>query len=138
MKFSHQEQEEPRIDLVPFIDVLLVILIFLMLTTTYSRYTQLELTLPVASTDASEADEPATIAVTVDTHGRYTVEGRPLQRRSAEAVSDAMRAAGATAQTRLIISADAASAHQSVVTVMDAARRVGLTQITFLAQIGAD
>lgn len=138
MRFSQAEQEEPRIDLVPFIDVLLVILIFLMLTTTYSRYTELELTLPVASADASDSDEPATVAITVDTQGRYTVDGQPLGRQSAEAVSDAMRAAGATPRTRLVISADAASAHQSVVTVMDAARRVGLTQITFLAQIGAD
>ncbi|MCK9516849.1 MAG: biopolymer transporter ExbD [Ottowia sp.] len=137
MKFSATTEEEPKIDLVPFIDVLLVILIFLMLTTTYSRYTELELTLPVASEDASEPDEPRQVTVTVSRDGRYAVDAHALQSHSAEAVSDALRSAGATPETRLIISADAASAHQSVVTVMDAARRVGLTQITFLAQTGS-
>lgn len=137
MKFRSSVQEEPKIDLVPFIDVLLVILIFLMLTTTYSKYAELELTLPVASEDANEEDEPQEITITVSRDGRYAVDASALENQSAEAVSDALRGAGATPQTRLIISADAASSHQSVITIMDAARRLGLTRITFLAQTGS-
>lgn len=134
MRFTQSPPEEPKIDLVPFIDVLLVILIFLMLTTTYSKYTDLQLTLPVASDNVNSEDAVQSIEVTVDTSGHYTVERQPLAQQSAEALADALRAAGAQPKTRLIISADAATAHQSVITVMDAARRLGLTQITFLAQ----
>lgn len=137
MKFSRSDQEEPKIDLVPFIDVLLVILIFLMLTTTYSRYTELELTLPVASEDVSEEDTPKDITVTVSREGHYAVDADTLEGHTAESISNALRGAGATPETRLIISADAASSHQAVVTVMDAARRLGLTRITFLAQTGS-
>lgn len=137
MKFSRSDQEEPKIDLVPFIDVLLVILIFLMLTTTYSRYTELELTLPVASEDVSEEDTPTDITVTVSRDGHYAVDADTLEGHTPETISNALRGAGATPETRLIISADAASSHQAVVTVMDAARRLGLTRITFLAQTGS-
>ena len=136
MKFRPRQPEEPQIDLVPFIDVLLVILIFLMLTTTYNRFTELQLTLPVANADAAH-DRPKEIVVAVAADGRYAVDKQPLAGRSAEAVADALRAAQPAPDTVLIISADAAATHQAVVTAMEAARQLGLTRITFAAQTGA-
>ena len=135
MKFRPHPPEEPEINLIPFIDVLLVILIFLMLTTTYSKFTELQLTLPVASADASR-DRPKEIVVAVASDGRYAVNKEPLAGNSVEAVANALRAVAAQ-DSILIISADAAAPVQAAVTVMDAARRVGLTQITFAARTGA-
>ena len=134
MRFSRRKPEEPEINLIPFIDVLLVILIFLMLTTTYSKFTELQVTLPVADADASR-ERPKEIVVAVAADGRYAVNRQPLEARSVDAVARALRAL-AGKDSVLIISADATAPVQAVVTVMDAARREGLTQITFAAQSG--
>ena len=92
MNFRPHPHDEPEINLIPFIDVLLVVLIFLMLSTTYSKFTELQVKLPAA--DAAKAGKDSVI----------------------------------------IISADASATHQAVITVMEAARRQGLTQITFATQ----
>ena len=134
MKFRPHPPEEPEINLIPFIDVLLVILIFLMLTTTYSKFTELQVTLPTASADAAR-DRPKEIVVAVAADGRYAVNREPLDARGVEAVARALRALAGKDRV-LIISADASAPVQAVVTVMDAARREGLTQITFAAQTG--
>lgn len=134
MKFRHRPHEEPEINLIPFIDVLLVILIFLMLTTTYSKFTELQVTLPVANADASR-ERPKEIVVAVAADGRYAVNGQPVEARSVEAMGQAL-AALAQEGSVLIISADASAPVQAVVTVMDAARRQGLSQIAFAAQTG--
>ncbi|MFV0681327.1 ExbD/TolR family protein [Ottowia sp.] len=132
MKFRPHPPEEPEINLIPFIDVLLVILIFLMLTTTYSKFTELQVQLPVADADASR-DRPKEIIIAVSTDGRYAVNQQALQERSVEAVASALRALAQEGSV-LIISADATAPVQAVVTAMDAARREGLTHITFAAQ----
>ena len=137
MKFRHGSREEPEINLIPFIDVLLVILIFLMLTTTYNKFTELQLTLPTADTEAMK-DRPREIIVTVSADGRYIVNKQPLQGRSVTELGSAMNVAaqamGAGKPPVLIISADAQTPHQAVVTVMEAARARGLSQITFASQ----
>lgn len=135
MKFRPHPPEEPEINLIPFIDVLLVILIFLMLTTTYSRFTELQIALPVADADAAR-ERPKEIVVAVSADGRYAINKQPLEQRSVDAVASALRGL-AGKDSVLIISADASAPVQAVVTVMDAARRSGLTQITFAAQTGA-
>jgi len=137
MKFRPRDREEPEINLIPFIDVLLVILIFLMLTTTYSKFTELQLTLPVA--DAEQMRErPKEIIVAVAADGRYAVNKAGVEGRDVERMAAALRAAApADAESIVIISADAMAPHQSVITVMEAARRVGLTQITFATQSAA-
>ena len=134
MKFRPRAPEEPEINLIPFIDVLLVILIFLMLTTTYSKFTELQVSLPVADAEA-QRDRPKEIIVAIAADGRYAVNREPLDARGVEAVARALRAL-AGKDSVLIISADATAPVQAVVTVMDAARREGLTQITFAAQSG--
>ena len=126
--------DEPEINLIAFIDVLLVVLIFLMLSTTFARYAELRLTLPTAQADPP-VQRPLEILVSVASDGRFAVDRQPLEARSVEALSSALAAAAAGRQDAVVIvSADALSAHQSVVNVMEAARRVGLSRLTFAAQ----
>ena len=137
MNFRPRAKEEPEINLIPFIDVLLVILIFLMLTTTYSRFTEMQLKLPVADTEA-QRDYPKEVIVAVSADGRYIVNKQPVEGRGPEALATALtEAAKAGKDSVVIITADATATHQSVITVMEAARRVGLTQITFATQSSA-
>lgn len=134
MNFRHRVREEPEINLIPFIDVLLVVLIFLMLSTTYSKFTELQLKLPVADADA-QRDYPKEVLVTVTSEGAYAVNKVPVVGRSLDALSAALLdGAKAGKESVVIISADASAKHQAVVTVMEAARRSGLTQITFATQ----
>ena len=137
MNFRPRTKDEPEINLIPFIDVLLVIGIFLMLTTTYSKFTELQLTLPVADSE-QQRDRPKEVIVSVSSDGRYAVNKTGVDGKTVEAMVQALRAeASAGRDSVVIISADAMSPHQSVVTVMEAARRVGLTQITFATQSSA-
>ena len=137
MNFRQRRTEEPEINLIPFIDVLLVVLIFLMLTTTYSKFTQIELTLPVADA-AQQRDRPKEVIVSVAADGRYAVNQAATDGKSVDHLAAALRDAAKAGQgTVVIISADALAPHQSVISVMEAARREGLTQITFATQSSA-
>ncbi|MDM0073033.1 biopolymer transporter ExbD [Variovorax sp. J2P1-59] len=137
MHFRHGSRDEPEINLIPFIDVLLVVLIFLMLSTTYSKFTEMQLRLPVADVEA-QRDYPKEVIVAVSADGRYSINKNVLPDRSVEAVAAALAAASGGARDNVvIISADANAAHQSVITVMEAARRAGLVQITFATQSAA-
>ncbi len=134
MKFSRRRMEEPEINLIPFIDVLLVVLIFLMLSTTYSRFTELQVNLPNANAEKLK-ERPGEIIVAVSGDGRYAVNRRPVDGRSVELLSAELASAAAgRADTVVIISADAMAAHQAVINVLDAARRAGLQRLTFAAQ----
>lgn len=136
MNFRPRRPEEPEINLIPFIDVLLVVLIFLMLSTTYSRYSELQINLPVA--DATPLRErPAEILLSIAADGRYSLNRRALDSRAVEVLAAELRAAAASAGERavLIVSADALATHQSVVTVMDAARRANLPRLSFASQL---
>lgn len=130
----HRHPEEPEINLIPFIDVLLVILIFLMLSTTYSRFTELQLQLPTAAAEPMR-ERPGEIVVSVASDGRTTLNRQPVDGRSVEALSMQLRrAAAGRDDTVLIVSADAMATHQSVINVLDAARRAGLSRLSFAAQ----
>jgi len=134
LNFRRPVREEPEINLIPFIDVLLVILIFLMLTTTYNRFTEMQLQLPQANADPTRG-RPREIVVAISADGSYAVNRNLLDGRSVESIVMALeRAAGTNKDAALIISADASARHQAVITVMEAARRAGLTQITFATQ----
>ena len=134
MNFRPRARPEPEINLIPFIDVLLVVLIFLMLSTTYSKFTELQLKLPVADAEA-QRDHPKEVIVAVSSDGRYSINRSPVTGRSADAVATALAdASRGNKDSVVIISADAASPHQSVITVLEAARRSGLSQVTFAAQ----
>lgn len=134
LNFRKPRPEEPEINLIPFIDVLLVILIFLMLTTTYSKFTELQITLPTADAEKLR-DHPREIVVAVGADGRYAVNRKPVDGRSVELLAAELAAAsGGSSEMVVIVSADATAAHQSVVNVMDAARRAGLPRLTFATQ----
>ena len=134
MRFSRRHIEEPEINLIPFIDVLLVVLIFLMLSTTYSRFTELQINLPSAEAEKLP-NRPGEIIVAVSADGRYSVNHKLLEGRSVELLTNEMSAAATgRPDSVVIISADALSAHQAVINVLDAARRAGLSRLTFAAQ----
>jgi biopolymer transport protein ExbD len=137
MNFRPRPKDEPEINLIPFIDVLLVVLIFLMLSTTYSKFTELQLKLPVADAEAPR-DHPKEVIVSVAGDGRFSINRNVLNGRSVDVVSAALAdAAKGGKDSVVIISADAASPHQAVITVLEAARRTGLNQVTFAAQLPA-
>lgn len=127
-------REEPEMNLVPLIDVLLVILIFLMITTTYSRYSELQINLPTA--DAPQAtDRPLQINVAVTAAGQYVVNKTPVMFTTAEAFSNELkRAAGSNEDPMIVINADAKATHQAVIRVMEAARFANFNRITFSTQ----
>lgn len=130
----HLREEEPEINLIPFIDVLLVILIFLMLTTTYAKLTELKINLPTANAQAAKP-RPHELVVVVTADGRYTVNQRLIEGRSVDVLAAGLTAAtGGIKDTVVVVTADASATHQSVINVMDAARRAGLSQLTFATQ----
>jgi biopolymer transport protein ExbD len=137
LRFGQTRRDEPEINLIPFIDVLLVVLIFLMLSTTYSKFTEMQLRLPVADTD-SQRNYPKEVLVTVSSEGAYSVNRQAVEGPALLSLAKALEAAAQGKQDSVvIIHADAGARHQSVITVMEAARRVGLTQITFATQSSA-
>ncbi|MEW6314574.1 MAG: biopolymer transporter ExbD [Pseudomonadota bacterium] len=128
-------REEPEINLVPMIDVLLVILIFLMVTTTYSRFSEMQINLPQAEAEKPALDRPNLINIAVDAAGRYMVNNTPLATTDGEGLGIEMRrAAGNNADPVIVINADANASHQSVIRVMEAARNAGYSHVTFATQ----
>ena len=127
-------REEPEINLVPFIDVLLVIVIFLAVTTTYSRYSEMQINLPTA--DASKpVDRPNQINVGVSVTGQYMINRAAVTFTTPEALAaELQRAAGSNTDPVIIINADGNATHQSVINVMEAARVAGFGKITFTTQ----
>ena len=137
MNFRSRPHVEPEINLIPFIDVLLVVLIFLMLSTTYSKFTELQVKLPAADAE-QQRDYPKEVIVAVSSDGRYMINKTLIEGRGIEVLGSALvEAATAGKDSVIIISADASATHQSVITVMEAARRHGMTQITFATQSNA-
>ena len=128
-------RDDPEINFIPLIDVLLVILIFLMVTTTYQRVAELQITLPEANADAPK-DRPREINGGLDAQGRSKSDREPACTfTSVDALAGMLkRAAGDTKDPVVIINADAQATHQSVVHVMEAARAAGLVHITFATQ----
>ena len=127
-------REEPEINFIPLIDVLLVILIFLMVTTTYSRFSELQINLPTA--DASKPpDRPQQIDVAVDAKGQYAINRQVIGTANRDVLAEALRrAAGGMKDPVIVISADADATHQSVIRVMEAAQSAGYVRITFTIQ----
>jgi biopolymer transport protein ExbD len=129
-----KEKEALEINLVPMIDVMLVILIFLMISTTYSKYTELQINLPSAQAER-QLERPNEITVLVNAQGQYVVNRTPVPFHSVEQLAEELRRAGAPLKEPVvIISADAVATHQSVIRVMEASRLAGLSQITFTTQ----
>jgi biopolymer transport protein ExbD len=127
-------REDLEINLIPLIDVLLVILIFLMVTTTYSRYSELQINLPTAEANKPE-ERPNQINVAVDGQGKYVVNKVSVPFRGPASFADELkRAAAGLPDPVIVINADADATHQSVINIMEAARIAGYSRITFTTQ----
>ncbi|WP_373974613.1 biopolymer transporter ExbD [Chitinibacter sp. SCUT-21] len=135
MKFRKgRERVEPEINFIPLIDVLLVILIFLMATTTYSKFAELKINLPTADAE-KQVEQPQTIQIGISANGQYAINGEPAVFNSPDEFSVLLRrTAGNNADPMIVINADAQSSHQSVVNVMEAARTAGYGKLTFATQ----
>lgn len=135
MNFRRGEQrEQVEINLIPMIDVLLVILIFLVVTTTFSQQSELQINLPAAEAEKPE-ERPASVTVAVDVAGRYVVAGRPYVGKSVDELAiELKRAAGGNPDPVIVIAADARATHQAVIDVMEAARRAGFARLSFATQ----
>ncbi len=133
-----KKHEDLEMNLVPLIDVLLVIIIFLVVSSTFARMSELQINLPTAEANSPE-QKPVVIDVAVDAKGRYVVGKSALSESSVSAIGSALkRAAGDGKEPTIIINADANTTHQSVINVMEAARQVGFTHITFATQTGGN
>ena len=129
-------REEPELNLIPMIDVMLVILIFLMITTTYSKYTELQINLPTADAE-KQPERPGEINVLVNSAGQYVINKSAVAFSNVRALADDLRrAGGAQKDPVIVISADASATHQAVIRVMEAARLAGYPQITFTTVAG--
>ena len=135
MNFQRRRsRDEPEINLIPMIDVLLVILIFLMVTTSYAKYSELQINLPQAGGEAVTA-QAKPINVAVDASEHYAINNRGVPYSGIESLVESLReAAGDQADPTIVINADAKATHQSVINVMEAARRAGYGRITFTTQ----
>jgi biopolymer transport protein ExbD len=134
MKFRRALDEEPELNLIPLIDVMLIVLIFLAVTTTYSRYAELRIELPKADAKATQ-NRPGEILIGVTADGRYALEKRLLAKSDVDALIAAMRlAAQGRTDSLVVIHADAQAPHQSVINVMEAARILQLGRISFVTE----
>ena len=135
MNFQRRRnRDEPEINLIPMIDVLLVILIFLMVTTSYAKYSELQINLPQASGE-TVADKIKSINVAVDSSEHYAINNRGVTYTGIDSLVASLKdAAGDQTDPTIIINADAKAPHQSVINVMEAARRAGYGRITFTTQ----
>jgi biopolymer transport protein ExbD len=129
---KNRSTPEPEINLIAFIDVLLVVVIFLMLTTSWSRLTEINLTLPAADAE-KQTERPRQIILSVTAQGQFAINKSPVGGNTVAALT-AVLTPLASKEVSLVINADALASHQSVVNAMEAARRSGLSQITFATQ----
>jgi biopolymer transport protein ExbD len=132
MRFRRPYEEEPEVNLIPLIDVLLIVLIFLAVSTTYSRFAELKIQLPSADA-TTPATPPNIINVAVTADGRYALDKAVLPD-SASLAEALTRAAQGREDVLLVINADAQAPHQSVISVMEASRLAGIVRISFATQ----
>ncbi|MGF1615957.1 MAG: ExbD/TolR family protein [Gammaproteobacteria bacterium] len=140
MRFTGPRQEQRiELNITPLIDVVFLLLIFFMVSTTFERDSELQIELPEATAQPKEVKDHA-IAVTIDASGQYQVEGRSLVNRQRETLKQAIARAreGRSGASSLLVSADASAPHQAVVNVMDAARQLGIDRLSFATRLAQE
>ncbi|SCZ67763.1 ExbD/TolR family protein [Thiohalomonas denitrificans] len=138
MKFQRANRGEPEVNLTPLIDVVFLLLIFFMVSTTFERKTEISVELPEATGEQQELEQKV-VEVTIDAEGHYYVDGQELINTQLETLKRALRkAAGDAEEPQLILSADRKATHESVISAMDAARQVGLYNMTFATRQPAE
>ncbi len=138
MDLRRTRAEEPELNVIPLIDIVFILLIFFIVTTTFTRETQIKLNLPVANSDQLKTEDKI-VEVSVDAQGQYFVNGQAVINTDVETLKRALqKSAGDLKDPPLIISADGKTPHQAVITVMDAARQLGFVHMTFTTQQSKD
>jgi len=127
-------REDPDVTLTPLIDVVFLLLIFFMISTTFERSSELAIELPEATMEAKPARE-STIEVSIDAEGRYYIDGNMLINTQRSTIKRALKKASNATFPPLILTADEGTPYQSVVTFMDVARQLGFTRLRFAAQL---
>jgi len=139
MRFQRKKRQSVDITLISMIDVLFVLLLFFMVSTTFNRNTEVKIKLPEAN-GAEAGSHPKMITLSIDANGAYTLTGEdntvhPLTDSNIETLKQALRNLSANkTDTPFIINADGKTPHQAVITALEAASNEGFTQITFAAQ----
>ncbi len=127
--------EDPEINFIPLIDVLLVIIIFLVVSTTFSKFSELKINLPIAEANQSK-DKDNSINIIITKDGQYSINEKIIESVSLEKLVAELKAeSNGKTDMPVIINADAMTTHQSVVDVMEASRLVGLNRITFSTKV---
>ena len=130
-----KKHEELELNLVPLIDVLLVIIIFLAVSTTFSRFSELKINLPTAEANSPDK-KPNVINVSISADGVYSVNDIQLSNKSLDSIITALKNSSKNEkEVPVIINANAKSKHQSIINVMEASKQIGLTHITFSTKI---
>lgn len=138
MNLHPQRKEELELNITPLIDVVFLLLIFFMVSTTFEREAEIKITLPKVSQEGGET-ESQVIQVAIDANERVYIDERPLEDASLAAIRAAIAASGQALEgPAVVIKADSGVSHQAVVRVMDAARQAGLVRITFATQVAGD
>lgn len=138
MKFQRQRREEININLTPLIDVVFLLLIFFMITTTFTRESHLSISLPEASNAESPVEEPKSIEVLIGADGQYSINDAPLvNSESLTLRRGILKVAGDTRDMPFVITADAKAQHQAVVRVMDVAGDLGFSTLSITTQQAA-
>lgn len=138
MNLHPQRKEELELNITPLIDVVFLLLIFFMVSTTFERESEIKITLPKVSQEGGEA-ESQVIQVAIDANERIYIDERPLEDASLPALRAAIAASGQALEgPAVVIKADSGVSHQAVVRVMDAARQAGLVRITFATEVAGD
>ena len=132
---KNKKDDDLEIYFIPLIDVLLVIIIFLVVSTSFARLSQLKINLPVAEANIAE-NKPDYINVGITKDGQYSINEKQINAKSVEELTLKLREVSASkTDTPLVINADSLASHQSVINVMEASRKVGLTKITFSTKV---
>ena len=138
MRFARREKPEVEVNLTPLIDVVFLLLIFFMVTTTFNQHANLRVELPDAS-NAVQSNEENKVEVIIDKNGQYFIDGTSLLDQQSRTLVTALGKVVKDRNTeKILIRADAQAPHQSVVSVMDAAGKLGLTQISIATSSGQD
>ena len=138
MNLQPKRREDPDVNLTPLIDVVFLLLIFFMVSTTFERENEISLELPEASGKQVE-NQHAPVEITIDAKGRYFINKVEVVNTELETLMQAIKkAAGDEAKPRVLLSADKATQHQAVITAMDAARQLGFVNLTFATSAPAN
>lgn len=138
MRLRPARREPPEINLTALIDVVFLLLIFFMVSTTFQRDAELAIELPEADSETQPTEERV-IDVTIDVQGRFYVDGRALVNTQVKSIKQALsRAAGDGKPPPIVVSADANTPHQAVIAVMDAARQLGFLRLSFATRLASE